>query len=120
MEGALGEVSRSDPTGGRQGYNQAVAAYDGVRGGFPAKTMNVYLIEDDGGVTMFDGGIRDMADAVRVAGSSSAWFTPRSEPKLDRNAPPGRAGLRQTATGFPIRVKLATSAEPTRLTRYGK
>jgi hydroxyacylglutathione hydrolase len=39
-----------------------------VRGGFPAKTMNVYLIEDEGGVTMFDGGIKDMTDAVRVAG----------------------------------------------------
>ncbi len=44
---------------------------DGVwvlRGGFPVKTMNVYFIADDGGVTMFDGGIKDMSDAVRVAG----------------------------------------------------
>jgi steroid delta-isomerase-like uncharacterized protein len=40
-----------------------------VRGGFPMKTMNVYLIEDDGGVTMFDGGIRDMSTAVRSAGA---------------------------------------------------
>ena len=39
VEGALGEVSRSDPTGGRQGYNQAVAAYDGVRGGFPRRLV---------------------------------------------------------------------------------
>ncbi len=39
-----------------------------VRGGFPVKTMNVYFIEDDGGVTMFDAGIKDMTDAVRVAG----------------------------------------------------
>jgi steroid delta-isomerase-like uncharacterized protein len=39
-----------------------------VRGGFPIKTMNVYLIEDDGGVTMFDAGIADMTDALRVAG----------------------------------------------------
>jgi steroid delta-isomerase-like uncharacterized protein len=41
---------------------------DGVwiaRGGFPAKTMNVYLIEDDGGLTMFDAGISDMTDALR-------------------------------------------------------
>jgi steroid delta-isomerase-like uncharacterized protein len=30
-----------------------------VRGGIP-KTMNVYLIEDDGGVTVFDAGISDM------------------------------------------------------------
>jgi len=27
-----------------------------VRGGFPAKTMNVYLIKDGGGVTVFDAG----------------------------------------------------------------
>ena len=35
-----------------------------VRGGRP-KTMNVYLIADDGGLTMFDAGISDMAGAVR-------------------------------------------------------
>ena len=29
-----------------------------VRGGFPMKTMNVYLIEDGDGVTVFDAGIR--------------------------------------------------------------
>jgi steroid delta-isomerase-like uncharacterized protein len=38
-----------------------------VRGGFPAKTMNVYLIEDDAGVTVFDAGISDMTVAVRTA-----------------------------------------------------
>jgi steroid delta-isomerase-like uncharacterized protein len=38
-----------------------------VRGGFPLKTMNVYLIEDDGGVTAFDGGIEDMTGAVASA-----------------------------------------------------
>lgn len=39
-----------------------------VRGGFPAKTMNVYFIADDGGVTVFDAGISDMTSAVRAAG----------------------------------------------------
>lgn len=38
-----------------------------VRGGFPMRTMNVYLIEDDGGVTVFDAGIAAMAGAVRSA-----------------------------------------------------
>jgi len=38
-----------------------------VRGGFPLKTMNVYLIEDDGQVTVFDAGIKDMATAVFAA-----------------------------------------------------
>ncbi len=40
-----------------------------VRGGFPSKTMNVYLIEEDGGVVMFDAGISDMTAAVRAAGA---------------------------------------------------
>ena len=37
-----------------------------VRGGFPVKTMNVYLIEDDGGVTVFDAGIKAMGPALRA------------------------------------------------------
>jgi glyoxylase-like metal-dependent hydrolase (beta-lactamase superfamily II)/predicted ester cyclase len=39
-----------------------------VRGGFPMKTMNVYLIEGPDGLTVFDAGISDMTDAVRIAG----------------------------------------------------
>lgn len=38
-----------------------------VRGGFPAKTMNVYLIEDDGQVTVFDAGISEMTVGLRAA-----------------------------------------------------
>jgi glyoxylase-like metal-dependent hydrolase (beta-lactamase superfamily II) len=37
-----------------------------VRGGFPIKGMNVYLIEDDGQVTVFDAGISDMAAGLRA------------------------------------------------------
>jgi hydroxyacylglutathione hydrolase len=41
-----------------------------LRGGMP-RTMNVYLIEDDGGgVTLFDAGIRSMTRALRVAAGS--------------------------------------------------
>ena len=40
-----------------------------VRGGAPKKVMNVYLIEDDGGVTVFDAGIHDMAQGIREAAS---------------------------------------------------
>ena len=35
-----------------------------MRGGLPKRTMNVYLLEDDGGVTMFDAGIKQMAAAL--------------------------------------------------------
>lgn len=51
---------------------QAERIADGVwllRGGFPAKTMNVYFIEDDRGVTMFDAGIAAMSPAVLSAGA---------------------------------------------------
>jgi hydroxyacylglutathione hydrolase len=42
-----------------------------VRGGFPLKTMNVYLIEDEGGgVTMFDAGIKAMSTGLAAAASS--------------------------------------------------
>jgi glyoxylase-like metal-dependent hydrolase (beta-lactamase superfamily II)/predicted ester cyclase len=40
-----------------------------VRGGFPLKTMNVYLLADNGGVTVFDAGIEDMTAAVATAGA---------------------------------------------------
>jgi hydroxyacylglutathione hydrolase len=38
-----------------------------VRGGLPRRTMNVYLIEDEGAVTVFDAGIESMGPAVRAA-----------------------------------------------------
>jgi hydroxyacylglutathione hydrolase len=40
-----------------------------VRGGFPLKMMNVYLLEDDGAVTVFDAGISDMTASVAAAGA---------------------------------------------------
>ena len=36
-----------------------------MRGGLPKRTMNVYLLEDDGGVTIFDAGIKEMAEPLR-------------------------------------------------------
>lgn len=43
---------------------------DGVwvlRGGFPGRVMNVYLVEDEGEVTVFDAGVRSMSRAVATA-----------------------------------------------------
>ncbi len=37
-----------------------------VQGGFPQKVMNVYLIEDEGQVTVFDAGIRDDDERHRL------------------------------------------------------
>jgi len=36
-----------------------------MRGGLPKRTMNVYLLEEDGGVTIFDAGIQEMAKPLR-------------------------------------------------------
>jgi len=38
-----------------------------IRGGAPVKMMNVFLIEDAGGVTLFDAGIRQMSQPVAAA-----------------------------------------------------
>jgi glyoxylase-like metal-dependent hydrolase (beta-lactamase superfamily II) len=40
-----------------------------MRGGFPTRNMNVYLIEDGTGVTVFDAGIRTMAPWLKRVGS---------------------------------------------------
>jgi glyoxylase-like metal-dependent hydrolase (beta-lactamase superfamily II)/predicted ester cyclase len=43
---------------------------DGVwvlRGGVPSRTMNVYLLADDGGITVFDAGIEAMVPAIATA-----------------------------------------------------
>src|SRR5438270_9612583 len=46
-----------------------------LRGGFPSKTMNVYLVQDADGVTMFDAGISDMTAAVRAVGARLGGIT---------------------------------------------
>lgn len=51
---------------------------DGVwrmRGGLPAKDFNVYFIEEDDGVTLFDGGIRAMTNSVAKAGARLGGIT---------------------------------------------
>jgi len=40
-----------------------------VRGGLPRKVMNVYLLEHDGGVVMFDAGVRSMAPGLAAIGA---------------------------------------------------
>lgn len=47
-----------------------------VRGGFPLKTMNVYLIEEEGGgVCLFDAGIEDMASGLRAVAATLGGIT---------------------------------------------
>jgi len=46
-----------------------------VRGGFPSKPMNVYLVRDGDGVMLFDAGIKAMTDAVAAAGATLGGIT---------------------------------------------
>ena len=73
-----------------------------VRGGFPLKTMNVYLIEDEGGgVTMFDAGIKAMSTGLsrpprpRSAGSTGSCS---ATPTPTTAAPRRRSACRPSAT----------------------
>jgi glyoxylase-like metal-dependent hydrolase (beta-lactamase superfamily II)/predicted ester cyclase len=46
-----------------------------VRGGFPLKTMNVYLVRDGAGVLAFDAGVRSMTNAIGAAAASLGGLT---------------------------------------------
>jgi hydroxyacylglutathione hydrolase len=46
-----------------------------VRGGFPGRTMNVYLIADGDGVVVFDAGVRQMTASVAAAAASLGGAT---------------------------------------------
>ena len=63
-----------------------------IRGGFPAKTMNVFLIEDEGQVTVFDAGIRTMAPAIAAAGARLGGIRARRARPRPRRPPGRRAG----------------------------
>lgn len=46
-----------------------------MRGGFPMKTMNVYLVRDGSGVLMFDAGIKAMTKSIATAVASLGGLT---------------------------------------------
>lgn len=46
-----------------------------VRGGLPMKTFNVYLLEEEGGVAMFDAGARDMAAGLAAVTARMGGLT---------------------------------------------
>jgi glyoxylase-like metal-dependent hydrolase (beta-lactamase superfamily II) len=46
-----------------------------VRGGFPGKDMNVYLVRDGHGVLLFDAGIKSMTNAVARAAAQLGGLT---------------------------------------------
>ncbi|QEC47139.1 MBL fold metallo-hydrolase [Baekduia soli] len=46
-----------------------------VRGGFPLRIMNVYLVRDGDGVLVFDAGIEEMAGGIRAAAAPLGGIT---------------------------------------------
>ena len=95
-----------------------------VRGGFPVKSMNVYLIEDEGGgVTMFEAGIKAMVDRTvrgrvlaRRPQPDRARPRPRRSPR--RRAGPGRADLLPSRpTGSTPRATAACTTSTSRPSR---
>lgn len=85
-----------------------------IRGGFPMKTMNVYFIEDDGGVTMFDAGIEDMTDALRVAGARAGGIKRIVLGHADADHRGAAPGLDVPTYCHPIERAAAESSEPFR------
>jgi hydroxyacylglutathione hydrolase len=50
----------------RGGLEYGAIALQALRGNLPRRTMNVYLIKEHDGVTMFDAGVETMAEPLRV------------------------------------------------------
>jgi glyoxylase-like metal-dependent hydrolase (beta-lactamase superfamily II)/predicted ester cyclase len=98
-----------------------------VRGGFPLRTMNVYLLADNGGVTVFDAGISAMAPAVAAAGARLGGIRRVVLGHADADHRGAAAGLHASIFCHPADRAAATSSQPLRdywdlskLDRYGR
>jgi hydroxyacylglutathione hydrolase len=85
-----------------------------IRGGFPAKTMNVYLIEDEGGVTVFDAGIAAMATAVQAAAVRMGGIKRVVLGHADADHRGSAPGLGAPVYCHPAEHEAAQSSDPTR------
>ena len=84
-----------------------------LRGGLP-RTMNVYLIEDDGGVTVFDAGIAQMTGAIRAAGARLGGIRRVVLGHADAVHRGGAAGLEAPIYCHPLERSAARSPSPYR------
>jgi hydroxyacylglutathione hydrolase len=85
-----------------------------VRGGFPSKTMNVYLLQDDGGVTVFDAGIEAMTPAVRAAAARLGGIKRVVLGHADADHRGCAPGLGAPVYCHPAERQAAESSDPTR------
>lgn len=98
-----------------------------VRGGFPLRTMNVYLLADGGGVTVFDAGISAMTPAVAKAGARLGGIRRVVLGHADADHRGAAAGLHAPVFCHPADRAAAESPESlrdywdlSRLDRYGR
>jgi hydroxyacylglutathione hydrolase len=84
-----------------------------VRGGRP-KTMNVYLIEDGDGVTMFDAGISEMTGALAAAGARLGGIKRIVLGHADCDHRGAAAGLKAPILCHPLERPAAVSPSPFR------
>jgi glyoxylase-like metal-dependent hydrolase (beta-lactamase superfamily II)/predicted ester cyclase len=85
-----------------------------VRGGFPLRTMNVYLLADGGGVTVFDAGISAMTAAVAAAGARLGGIRRVVLGHADADHRGAAAGLRAPTFCHPADRAAAESPESLR------
>lgn len=85
-----------------------------VRGGFPARDMNIYLVADDGGVTIFDAGIETMAPAVAAAAARLGGIKRVVLGHADADHRGAAAGLSAPVYCHPADRAAAESDEPFR------
>jgi glyoxylase-like metal-dependent hydrolase (beta-lactamase superfamily II) len=93
---------------------QAIAA--GVwllRGGMP-RLMNAYLLEDEGGVTVFDSGSRQMSGAIRAAGARFGGIRRIVLGHADCDHRGGAAGLDAPIYCHPLEKSAVQSSSPYR------
>jgi glyoxylase-like metal-dependent hydrolase (beta-lactamase superfamily II)/predicted ester cyclase len=99
----------------RAGEPEPVA--DGVwviRGGFPLRTMNVYLIEGSSGVVVFDAGIDGMQGAIAAAGARMGGIERIVLGHADADHRGGAAGLGADIHCHPLERDAAQSPDSRR------
>lgn len=85
-----------------------------VRGGFPAKTMNVYLVEHDGGVVVFDAGISSMVAPIRTAAARLGGINRVVLGHADADHRGAAPGLGAPVYCHPAELEAAQSSSATR------
>jgi glyoxylase-like metal-dependent hydrolase (beta-lactamase superfamily II)/predicted ester cyclase len=116
-EGRLAALANAKTAVGRAIYGaepEAIAAGVWIlRGGRP-RTMNVYLIEDQGGVTVFDSGAWQMNRAIMAAGARFGGIRRVVLSHADADHRGGAAGLDAPIYCHPLERSAAQSPSPYR------